>query len=64
MADATISRDPLSQSAARRHAGKWVALRGGRVIASADSFKELLANRRVRRDDAFYRVPPAGSYFY
>jgi Family of unknown function (DUF5678) len=46
-----------------RFAGKWVALRGGQVIASADSLEELRENEQVTRDDAVYVVPEPGIYF-
>lgn len=57
----TRSQVPISQSAVKRHSGKWVALRGTRVAASAPSYGQLQDNPRVRETDAVYRVPLAGS---
>ena len=44
--------------------GKWVAIRDGRVIASADSLGALRENEDVRRDDAVYVVPESHPYFF
>jgi hypothetical protein len=44
--------------------GKWVAIRDGEVIASADSLAELHANDNVTRDDAVYVVPESNSAFF
>jgi hypothetical protein len=55
----TISQAPISQGVIKRHAGKWVALRGRRVAASAVSYQELQGNPRVRDSDAVYHVPPS-----
>jgi hypothetical protein len=53
----TISKAPISSSTAKRHSGKWVALRGTRVAASAATYGQLQSNPRVRDTDAVYRVP-------
>jgi hypothetical protein len=57
----TISQGPISKSTAKRHSGKWVAIRGTKVAASAMSYGQLRENPRVRQTDAVYRVPDAGS---
>jgi len=46
------------------HAGKWVAVRDGDVIAAADSLEELRANPDVRREDAVFVVPDRSSTFF
>jgi len=55
----TVSKSPISQDVVKRHAGKWVALRGSRVAASALTYGQLQGNPRVRDTDAVYHVPPA-----
>jgi hypothetical protein len=61
---ATISRLPLSEAAQKKYAGKWVALRGGDVVAAAGDFEALMANSKVELTDAIFHVPPASSLFY
>lgn len=47
------------------HAGRWVALRDGHVVASGDELTELRANPEVQDDDVLVRVPRApGGYFF
>ena len=46
-----------------QYAGKWIAIRGDQVVASADSLEELRANEQVSRDDAVWVVPEPGTYF-
>jgi hypothetical protein len=58
----TVSKPPISASVAKRHSGKWIALRGTRVAASAETYFLLQSNPRVRPTDAVYRVPIAGSH--
>ena len=57
----TTAKGPISKSAAKRHSGKWVALRGTKVAASAQSYDQLRSNARVRSTDAVYHVPSAGT---
>jgi hypothetical protein len=47
-----------------QYAGKWIAIRGDKVVASADSLEELDANDQVSRDDALWVVPEAGTHFF
>jgi len=54
-----VSQAPISRGIVKRHAGKWIALRGSRVAASAPSYRELQGNPRVRDTDAVYHVPPS-----
>jgi Family of unknown function (DUF5678) len=61
---ATVSQIPISDKALERYAGKWVAVRGGEVIASAGDYDTLMADDSVRSTDAVYHVPPADSLFY
>ena len=46
-----------------QYAGKWIAIRGDEVVASADSLKELCANEHVSREDTLYAVPEPGIHF-
>jgi hypothetical protein len=57
------AKAPISEEALEAHRGKWVALRGGEVIASADSFEELTADE-VEPSDAIYHVPESPGAFY
>jgi hypothetical protein len=60
----TISKPPISPSVAKRHSGKWVALRGTRVAASAETYFLLQSNPRVRETDAVYRVPTGDRHHF
>lgn len=60
----TLAQAPIPEGALEQFAGRWIAVRNGSVIAAADSYDELLADRRVKDDDATYHVPPASSLFY
>jgi hypothetical protein len=44
--------------------GQWVAVRGDRVVASADDQEALQAHPKVRETDDMYPVgdPPSGFY--
>ena len=46
-----------------QYAGKWIAIRGDEVVASADSLEELYANELVSHDDALWVVPEPGTHF-
>jgi Family of unknown function (DUF5678) len=59
---ADLSLPPLPEDVGQ-YAGKWVALRGDEVIASADSLAELRENEQVTRDDAVYVVPEPDKVF-
>lgn len=49
---------------ASAYVGKWVSTRGGRVVASADTYQELMADPRRERLDGAVLVPPlANTYF-
>jgi Family of unknown function (DUF5678) len=47
-----------------QYAGKWIAIRGDEVVASADSLEELYANEQVSRNDAVWVVPEPGIHFF
>jgi hypothetical protein len=47
-----------------QYAGKWIAIRGDEVVASADSLEELRANDQVSRDDDVWVVPEPGIHFF
>jgi hypothetical protein len=46
-----------------QYAGKWIAIRGDEIVASADSLEELYADDQVSPDDALWVVPEAGTHF-
>ena len=64
MSSVITEQHPISASALEEYAGKWIAVRDGAVIASADSLDELRANEHVRREDAVYVVPDPSSSFF
>jgi len=60
----TSARAPLPDGALEEYAGKWIAVREGDVVASADSYEKLRAQPNVIDDDATFHVPPATALFY
>ena len=62
VADSTIA-SPVPAGAREEYPGRWIAVREGEVVASADDLEALLADERVGAD-VLYRVPPQGSHFY
>lgn len=64
MTPTSMAQPPLSEEAAEKFAGKWVAVRNGTVIAAADSFEQLQADESVTETDATYHVPSSSSLFY
>ena len=64
MATATTSQAPMPAKALKKYADKWVAIRDGRIVAHADTLPALLGNNRVRRGDAYYRVPSSTTLYY
>lgn len=58
------TQPPVSSEALEEHRGKWVAVRGGGVIASADTAEQLAADERVEPMDALYHVPESPGLFY
>lgn len=59
----TTEQGPLLPKGVDQYAGKWIAIRGDEVVASADSLEELYANEEVSRDDAVWVAPEPGTYF-
>ena len=59
----TTEQGPVRPKDVEQYAGKWIAIRGDEVVASADSLEELRANEQVSRDDAVWVVPEPGTYF-
>jgi Family of unknown function (DUF5678) len=57
------SRPALPQGA-EQYAGKWIAIRGDEVVASADSLEELDANEHVSPNDSLWVVPEPGIHFF
>ena len=48
----------------RPYAGKWVAMRDGRIIAFADDSVSLLASAAVRSDDQLIPIPSSETGIY
>jgi len=61
--EVTTSKSPVPDDI-DDYAGMWVALRGGKVAAVAESSEELFKSTEVEPGDAFYRVPEQGPKFY
>jgi hypothetical protein len=55
---------PALPEGVEKYAGKWIAIRGDEVVASADSLEELRANEQVSRKDALWVVPEPGTHFF
>jgi hypothetical protein len=62
--NATASQAPISDRGLTEHAGKWVAIRAGEVVAAASDYDGLMADERVESTDAIYHVPAADALFY
>ena len=58
---AVIHQDPEVREDLSRYAGSWVAIRDGKVIASALDPIELRDNSEVREDDLLMPVPDDAS---
>ena len=58
-----VAAAPLREEAVEQYTGKWVAIRDGRVVASAETFEELVEKSDVRDEDVLYRVPDRDMYF-
>ena len=53
---------PVSDRDLERYAGKWVIVRGGKVVQHASSYDELTARRKRPNDgDRILRLPPVAS---
>lgn len=63
MSSSTQYQAAVLPKGVEQYAGKWIAIRGDEVVASADSLEELWANERVSRDDTLYAVPEPGIHF-
>jgi hypothetical protein len=59
----TTEQGPAVPEGVEQYAGKWIAIRGDEVVASADSLEELRANELVSRNDAVWVVPEPGTHF-
>lgn len=59
-----LAQAPLPEGALEEFADKWIAVRDGKVIASADTYDDLLADEKVADGDATYHVPPTSALFY
>jgi hypothetical protein len=59
----TTEQGPLLPKDVEQYAGKWIAIRGDEIVASADSLEELRTNDQVSRDDDVWVAPEPGTYF-
>ena len=59
-----MEQGPVLPEGVERYAGKWIAIRGDEIVASADSLEELHANDQVSRNDALWVVPEPGTHFF
>lgn len=60
----SVAQAPIPEEALTKYADKWVAVRAGEVVASADSYEELVEDQRVEITDALFHVPTDSSLFY
>lgn len=63
-ANVTMKRPSLSRVDAEKHAGRWVAIREGSVIAEARSYERLRKDPRVATTDGIVQVPKRGAAFF
>ena len=59
----TTEQGPVLPKGVEQYPGKWIAIRGDEIVASADSLEELRANDQVSRDDDVWVAPEPGTYF-
>jgi len=59
-----IAESPVPHEAFEHFPGKWVAVRGSTIIASADSLEELESNPSVENTDTLVLVPDPTTHFY
>ena len=64
MSNTLTEQQAIPPAAFDDYPGKWIAVRDGAVVASADSLGELRANPEVTREDAVYVVPEQSTYFF
>ena len=57
-----VIENPLPDDT-EKYAGRWIAIRGRKVVADAETLPELRADPRTRREDVVYPVPPKGRRF-
>ena len=62
--ETTVSLPPVPEEAFELFPGRWIALRGGEVVADGATVDELWQNERVEATDALFRVPETGTLFY
>lgn len=59
-----IADPPVPPEAFERFAGRWIAIRARKVVASADSLEELQRDASVRETDMLALVPDPKTHFY
>jgi hypothetical protein len=59
-----VIQEPQVQEDLTPYSGSWVAIRDGKVVASALDSVELRDNPDVREDDFFMPVPDAASSIF
>jgi Family of unknown function (DUF5678) len=63
MSSTTEYQAALLPEGVEQYAGKWIAIRGNDIVASADSLEQLYANEQVSRDDTVWVAPEPGTHF-
>jgi hypothetical protein len=48
----------------RRYAGKWVATRAGKIVASSETYAELLTDPHRKGKDAMLFVPRSPNTYF
>ena len=61
-AETVFSESPIPMGV-EGYAGKWIAIRGDKVVASADSLAGLRNDERVSPEDTVWVVPEPGVPF-
>jgi hypothetical protein len=59
-----VAESPIPQEAFEQYPGKWIAVRGGTIVAWADSLDELKSKPEVQDEDTLAPVPDPSTHFY
>ena len=54
----------VSAGEMRRYAGKWVATRAGKIVASSETYAELLTDPHRKGKDAMLFVPRSPNTYF
>jgi hypothetical protein len=55
---------PVPAEAYEKYRGKWIAVRGGQIVAVAGTLKELWADKRLVSEASAYHVPETPYTFH